>query len=107
MFDMVDAGAISATACNCDIAGMYDTVMNAARTVIGDDFIEVEQGIAAIESELNVKIRQGLLESLSGPVLFYVPSGSATMQLPQSGFVIIAELKDAKLWEESLTALRS
>jgi hypothetical protein len=104
-FDMVDPGAISATAVNCDIAGIYDTIMKAAKTVIGDDFIEVEQGIAAIEAELNVKIRNGLLESLGGPILFYVPSGSATMQIPQGGFVIIAELKDEKLWEESLAAL--
>jgi prepilin-type processing-associated H-X9-DG protein len=105
MFDMVDPGAISATAVNCDIAGIYDTVMKAARTVIGDDFSEVEQGIAAIEAELNFKIRQGLLESLSGPMLFYAMPGGATMQSPQGGFVIIAKLKDAKLWEESLTTL--
>ena len=105
MFDMADPGAISATAFNCDIAGMYDTVMEAAKTVLGNDFIEVEQGIAAIESELNFKIRQGLLESLSGPMLFYVLPGGATMQSPQGGFVMIAGLKDAKLWEESLTAI--
>jgi prepilin-type processing-associated H-X9-DG protein len=105
MFDMVDPGAISTTAVNCDIGGIYDTVMKAAKTVIGDDFIEVEQGIAAVEAELNVKIRNGLLESLNGPVLFYVPSGGAEMQTLQGGFVIIAELKDEKLWEESLTAL--
>jgi len=105
MFDMADPGAISATAVNCDIAGIYDTVMKAARTVIGDDFSEVEQGIAAVEAELNFKIRQGLLESLSGPMLVYVLPGGVTMQSPQGGFVIIAKLKDAKLWEESLTAL--
>jgi len=105
MFDMADPGAISATAVNWDMAGIYDTVMDASRTVIGDDFIEVEQGIAAVEAELNFKIRQGLLESLSGPMLFYVLPGGATMQSPQGGFVIIAKLKDAKLWEESLVAL--
>jgi len=105
MFDMADPGAISATAVNCDIAGIYDTVMKTARNVIGDDFSEVEQGIAAIEAELNFKIRQGLLESLSGPMLFYVLPGGVTMQSPQGGFVIIAKLKDAKLWEDSLTAL--
>ncbi|MFC1794149.1 hypothetical protein ACFL3Q_11245 [Planctomycetota bacterium] len=105
MFDMVDAGAISATAFNCDIAGIYDTVMKAAKTVIGDDFSEVEQGIAAIEAELNFKIRQDLLQSLSGPMLFSVLPGGASMQSPQGGFVLIAGLKDAKLWEESLTAL--
>jgi prepilin-type processing-associated H-X9-DG protein len=54
---------------------------------------------------LNFKIRQGLLESLSGPMLFYVLPGGLTMQSPQGGFVIIAELKDAKLWEESLAAI--
>jgi len=105
MFDMADPGAISATAVNCDIAGIYDTVMKTARNVIGDDFSEVEQGIAAVEAELNFKIRQGLLESLSGPMLFYVMPSGATVQSPQGGFVIIAKLKDAKLWEESLTAL--
>jgi len=105
MFDMADPGAISATAVNCDIAGIYDTIMKTARTVIGDDFSEVEQGIAAIEAELNFKIRQGLLESLSGPMLVYVLPGGVTMQSPQGGFVIIAKLKDAKLWEDSLTAL--
>jgi hypothetical protein len=105
MFDMADSGAISATAMNCDIAGIYDTVMNAGRTVIGNDFMEVEQGIAAIESELNFKIRQGLLESLSGPMLFYAMPSGVTVQSPQGGFVIIAQLKNAKLWEDSLTAL--
>ncbi|MHC4324286.1 MAG: hypothetical protein ACYSUX_08440 [Planctomycetota bacterium] len=105
MFDMVDAGAISATAINCDVGGVYDTVMKAAKTAIGDDFIEVEQGIAAVEAELNFKIRQGLLESLSGPMLFYVLGGGPAMASPQGGFVIIAELKNAKLLEESLTAL--
>ncbi len=105
MLDMADPGAISASAVNCDIAGIYDTVMKTARNVIGDDFSEVEQGIAAIESELNFKIRQGLLESLSGPILSYVLPGGVTMQSPQGGFVIIAKLKNAKLWEDSLTAL--
>ena len=105
MFDIADPCAISATAVNCDIAGIYDTVIKAARNVIGDDFSEVEQGIAAVETELNFKIRQGLLESLSGPMLFYVLPGGVTMQSPQGGFVIIAGLKDAKLWEDSLTAL--
>ena len=105
MFDMADPGAISATAANCDIAGMYDTIMKAAKTAVGDDFIEVENAIAEVESELNFKIRQGLLESLSGPMLSYVLPGGMTMQSPQGGFVIIAGLKDAKLWEESMAAL--
>ncbi len=105
MFDMADPAAISATAANCDIAGIYDTVMRAARTVIGADFSEIEQGIADVELDLNVEIRQGLLESLHGPMLSYVLPGGTTMQSPQGGFVIIAKLEDPKLWEDSLTAL--
>jgi hypothetical protein len=105
MFDMADPGAMSASVVNCDLAGIYDTVMDTARTVIGDDFTHVEQGIATLESEMNFKIRQGLLGSLSGPMLFYAMPSGVTVQLPQGGFVIIAGLKDAKLWEDSLTAL--
>jgi hypothetical protein len=105
MFDMADPCAMSASVVNCDLAGIYDTVMDTARTVIGDDFIQVEQGIATLESEMNFKIRQDLLGSLSGPMLFYAMPSGVTVQLPQGGFVIIAGLKDAKLWEDSLTAL--
>jgi hypothetical protein len=105
MFDMVDPCAISATVINCNLAGIYDTIMDTARTVLGNDFTEVEQGIATIETEMNFKIRQGLLESLSGPMLSYALPGGAMLQSPQGGFVIVAGLKDAKLWEDSLTAL--
>ena len=105
MFDMVDAGAMNATAVNCDPGGMYDTVLGAIKTAAGEDFAEVEQGIAAVESQLKFKIRQGLLESLSGEMVFYsLPSGMST-QSPMGGFVFIAGLKDAGLWEQTLGAI--
>ncbi len=105
MFDMVDAGAMNATAVNCDLGGVYDTVLGAIRTAAGDDFAEVEQGIAAVESQLKFKVRRGLLESLNGEMVFYsLPSGISP-QAPMGGFVLVAGLKDAKLWEETLTAI--
>lgn len=105
MFDMVDAGAMNATALNCDLGGMYDTVLGAIKTAAGEDFAEVEQGIAAVESQLKFKIRQGLLESLSGEMVSYsLPSGVST-QSPMGGFVLVAGLKDAKAWEDTLTAI--
>ncbi len=104
VFDMVDAGAMNATALNCDLGGMYDTVLGAVKTALGEDFAEVEQGIAEVESQLKFKIRQDLLESLGGEMMFYtLPSGIST-QSPMGGFVLIAGLKDKKLWEESMTA---
>jgi prepilin-type processing-associated H-X9-DG protein len=104
-FDMVDAGAMNATAVNCDLGGVYDTALGAVKTVAGEDFAEVEQGIAAVESQLKFKIRDGLLESLSGEMVFYsLPSGVST-QSPMGGFVFIAGLKDAELWEQTLGAV--
>jgi prepilin-type processing-associated H-X9-DG protein len=104
-FDMVDAGAMNATAVNCDLGGVYDTVLGAAKTVVGEDFAAVEQGIAAVESQLKFKIRDGLLESLSGEMVLYsLPSGLST-QSPMGGFVFIAGLKDAELWEQTLGAV--
>ena len=107
-FDMVDARAMSAVAFNCDMAGIYDTVIKTMRTaalIAGEDFTEVEKAIAEKEDELKFKIRDGLLESLNGQVLIYAIPGGIMEQSPQGGFVIVAGLKDAKLWEETLAAI--
>jgi prepilin-type processing-associated H-X9-DG protein len=105
IFDMVDVNAMSTTAINCDIAGIYDTAMKAAKAADGDDFEDIEETINEIEEELNFKIRQGLLESLSGEIVFYILPGGIMPQSPQGGQVIIAKLKDAKRWEETSAAL--
>jgi len=104
-FDMVDAGAMNAAAVNCDLGGVYDTVLGAVKTVAGEDFAEVEQGIAAVESQLKFKVRRGLLESLSGEMVFYSLTSGVSTQSPMGGFVLIAGLKDTKLWEDTFTAI--
>jgi len=104
-FDMVDARAMSAAAFNCDLAGMYDTAMKAIKAAAGEDFAEVQEGIAEMEEELKFKIRDGLLESLNGQMLMYALPGGIMEQSPQGGFVVVAGLKNAKLWEETLAAL--
>ncbi len=105
MFDMVDAEAMNAMALNCDLGGMYDTVLGTIKTVAREDFAEVEQGIAEVEAELKIKIRQGLLQSLSGEMVFYGLGGGVSAQLPMGGFVVIAGLRDARLWEDTMTTL--
>ena len=105
MFDAVDAGAMSASAFNCDVAGVYDTVMKAIKSVVGEDFAEVEQGIAGLEEQLQIKIRDGLLKSLDGPMVAYSMPGGPVTGSPQGAFAIVAKLKDAELWEKSLAAL--
>jgi len=104
MFDMVDAGAVNAATANCNVAGIYDTIMGAVKSAAGDEFAEIEKVIADAEAEMKIKIRGGLLQSLSGEMVGYaLPGGS--MQSLTGGFVLIAKLKDARLLEETLTAL--
>ena len=105
MFDAVDARAMSAAAFNCDLAGVYDTGMKAVKAAAGEDFNDVQDEIADFEKQLKFKIRDGLLESLNGQMLFYALPGGIIEQSPQGGFVIVAGLKDVKLWEQSLSAL--
>jgi len=105
MFDAVDAGAMSASAFNCDMAGLYDTVMKAVKTVSGGEFAEVEEAIAELESELEIKIRDGLLKSLDGRMVFYAVPGGVASGSPQGAFALVAGLNDARLWTDTLTAL--
>ncbi|MBN2313345.1 MAG: hypothetical protein JXM79_05405 [Sedimentisphaerales bacterium] len=104
-FDMVDPCAMTVTALGCDIAGVYDRVMKAIESAMGDDFARVEEKIADIEAEAKIKIRDGLLESLDDEVLLYGLGPAIRAQCPQGGTVAIAKLKDAQLWESTLTAL--
>jgi len=105
MFNAVDASAMAATGFNCDIGGLYDTIMNAVKKVTGEDFAQIEGVIAGLEEQLQIKIRDGLLKSLEGSMVVYsMPGGPATGS-PQGAFALVAKLTDAKLWEQSITAL--
>jgi hypothetical protein len=105
MFDAVDPGAMAATAFNCDMGGLYDTIMKAVKKVAGEDFEGIEQGIAGLEEQLQIKIRDGLLKSFAGPMVVYsMPSGPTTGS-PQGAFAIVAKLTDPKLWEQSIMPL--
>ncbi|MHC4538349.1 MAG: ankyrin repeat domain-containing protein [Planctomycetota bacterium] len=106
MFDMVDARGVNATAVNCDLAGMYDTAIGAIRVAApGDVYADIQQAIAGFESEAKFDIRKGLLEGLSGPAIFYSLPAGITMEAPSGGAVVIAELRDASLFEKSMVAL--
>ncbi|MBN2181123.1 MAG: hypothetical protein JW715_04355 [Sedimentisphaerales bacterium] len=108
VFDMVDGRAMNAVAFNLDLAGVYDTVMKAIEAgaaAADEDFDEIEEAIAEVEQELKFKIRDGLLASLDGQIIFYTLPGGIMPQSPQGGLVFIAKLKDVKLWEQTITAV--
>jgi prepilin-type processing-associated H-X9-DG protein len=106
MFDMVDARAVNAAAINCDIAGVYDTIMRTIKVAVPSNFYtEIQQVIAEFESEAKFNIREGLLESLSGPMIFYSLPAGVMMEAPSGGFVVIAKPKDAALLEKTMVSL--
>jgi ankyrin repeat protein len=106
MFDMVDAGALNAAAFNCNIGLVYDTVIKTIKAGSPEDlYPEIQKGIADLEEELKISIRKGLLESLAGPMIFYALPAGVMMEAPTGGVVVIAKLKDVRLWEKTVTAL--
>jgi hypothetical protein len=105
MFDAVSAGAMNASAFNCDVAGVYDTMMKMLSAVLGQEFAQIESIIVQLETGLKIKVRDGLLKSIDGQMVFYsAPGGPATGSI-QGAFALVAKLKDQALWEETLAAL--
>ncbi len=105
-FRAVDVRAVTATAINGDITGLYDTVMNALRTTSPDEaYAAAQKAIAAVESEIKVRIRDDLLASLGGPALFYSLPVGTMPEAPRGGFVAVAKLRDVELFEKTVTAL--
>ena len=71
LMDMVDARAVTAGTTNLDMAAAYDTILGAVKAAAPEAGAKVEQGLAALESQAKFSLRQGLLGSLAGPVVFY------------------------------------
>ncbi len=105
MMDLVDSRAVGAHVCNVDIGGVYDVILNTVKVVAGDEVHKMVQGqVGNVETQVGVEIRNGLLESLGGPAVMYaMPMGVDGMMA--GGIVIIADLKDAKLFEDTMNGL--
>jgi len=105
-FRAVDGRAVQAGALNWDVAATYDLAMRVVKMVSPDDiYPEIQGGIEELESAIQCRIREGLLKSLSGPALYYtLPAGMMT-EAPMGGFVAIAKLSDAELFEQTMTSL--
>ncbi len=105
-FGAVDARAVTAGAVNIRIAGLYDAFMNIMKAVSPDEgFPEIQQAIAGFEARAGLSIRNGLLASLAGPAVFYSLPAGTMLEAPRGGFVAVVKLKDAALFEKTMTAL--
>jgi hypothetical protein len=105
MMDLVDARAVAATAANLDLAGVYDAILRAVKAGSGAAYVKVEKGLADFEAEVKLNLRKNLLESLAGPVVFYTVGPGAVPESPLGGSVALVKLKDAGLFEKTITDL--
>ncbi len=105
-FDKVEAGAVSTMAFNIDVAGLYDMVLRIIESEIGSQGAQtVQSQITAVEQKVGVKIRDGLLKSLAGPMIVYSVPAFQIPQAPNGGWVLVAELNDPALFEKNVQAL--
>jgi hypothetical protein len=106
VFEMVDSRAMNAAAVNCDVGGMYDTVMRALKVAGPNDFYaELERGIGSFESEVKFSIRRDLLAGIDGPMVFYTFPAGVMMEAPSGGVVGIVKARDSQSLEKALLAL--
>lgn len=107
LMDMVDARAVTTGAVNLDVAGAYDTIMRVIKGASDEAYADVQKGLSAFESEAKLNIRQDLLGSLAGPVIFYSLGIGTASEAPAGGVAVIVKLKDAELFERTVTGLGS
>jgi hypothetical protein len=105
VMDMVDARAVTAGAANLDLAAAFDTILRAVKAASGEASAKVEKGLAAFESQVKLSIRNDLLGSMAGPAVFYTLGTGAIPEAPLGGAVALLKLKDAALFEKTMTGL--
>ena len=106
MLGVVDAQAVTASVVNVDLGHIYDTIMKTLKAVSPDEgYPEVQEGLAEMESEVGIQLRDGLLKSLAGPVVLYALPAGRMPDAPMGGLVVMLKLADAALFEKTLTTL--
>ncbi|MFC1479250.1 hypothetical protein ACFL6F_01515 [Planctomycetota bacterium] len=83
----------SFSAVNVDLLKIWDVAMDLMKKIMPENEFQQVQGIiAGVEVPLGVKIRDELLASLSGEILYYQFMPAMAMQMP--GIVLKLKLKD-------------
>jgi hypothetical protein len=88
-----------------DTGRIFDTIMDTIRTADQGARDEVDKKLVEFETETGIKVRDGIIASLAGPVTMYTVHGGSSMDMPYGGIVVIADLKDTALFEKNVAAL--
>ncbi len=105
---VVDPNAFFAMAVNPDLAGIFGTVMDTIKLASSEDeYSKATQSLAGAESEIGFKIRDDLLESLGGPVVFYTLPAGIMVEAPMGGVVATVRLRDSVRFEKVMMQLEA
>ena len=89
----VPKDASSFSAAHVDLAHMWDAVMELMKKIVADEeFQQVQAVITGFETQIGVKIRDELIASLDGDILYYQTMPAVAMQVP--GIVIKVKLRE-------------
>ncbi len=107
LLDKVDSRATTVMSFNMDMAGMYDLIMQIVDRLAPtpEKRDQIHAAIAGMEGQWNIKLREGFLQSLNGPMIGYSYPAMTVPQSPMGGFVLTAKLKDPALFTQNMQAL--
>ena len=106
VLDQVPAPATTVITANFDSKIVYDLILGTVQSVCPPEvFQEITQGITRTESQIGIDIDQQVLGNLAGPFTFYEIPPMAVDNVPMGGSALVAELKDAQAFAQSLHAL--
>ncbi|MEN6308083.1 MAG: hypothetical protein ABFD91_10040 [Anaerohalosphaeraceae bacterium] len=107
MLDKADSRASTVMSFNVDTAGVYDLIMQVVDRLAPtqEHRDQIKAAIAGMETQWNIKLRDGFLQSLNGPMIGYAYPAMTLPQSPMGGFVLTARLKDAALFTQNMQAL--
>ncbi len=107
LFDMVDSRAVAASAINLNVAHIYDTIINIIKTAAPQkDYQNMMRELDKFESKIGIKIRDGFLASLQGPIAFWSLPIGILPEAPSGGVAAVIKLKDPSLFNKNMEALQ-
>lgn len=101
--DYFDANALAACSINIDFVGIYDLMLEIAQEVASEDeYNEFIQGISELESEMELSLRNDILNCLSAPLNGYSLATETFSSVPFGGLVFMIKPNDSKAIDYTL-----
>ncbi|NLX07152.1 MAG: DUF1559 domain-containing protein [Phycisphaerae bacterium] len=103
--DVVPPDATSASIDDLDLGKLYDTIMKTVMAADEQALHQLMAQIAGAQEQLGFRIRQGLVESISGPFVYFDVPPMQMVEAPAGGAVVIAGLKDTEVFQQAIQKL--